>query len=83
MHDKYAIDELIKTHNRTILRLPPYHYDLSPVELPSSSVKNHVKTNNTTYKLSDVKQLLLEGIERVDDTIYRGKFINQGGFFGA
>ncbi|CAI6372173.1 unnamed protein product [Macrosiphum euphorbiae] len=71
MHDKYAIDELVKTHNRTILRLPPYHCELNPIELAWSSVKNHVKMNNTTYKLSDVKQLLMEGIEKVDDTMWK------------
>lgn len=27
--------------------------------------------NNTTYKLSDVKTLLMEGIERVDDTMWK------------
>ncbi|CAI6371367.1 unnamed protein product [Macrosiphum euphorbiae] len=71
MHDKYAIDELVKTHNRTILRLPPYHCELNPIELAWSSVKNHVKMNNTTYKLSNVKQLLMEGIEKVDDTMWK------------
>jgi len=70
-YDKYAIDELVKTHNRTILRLPPYHCELNPIELAWSSVKNHVKMNNTTYKLSDVKTLLMEGIERVDDTMWK------------
>jgi len=31
-----------------------------------ANVKDHVKKNNTSYKLNDVKTLLLEGIERVD-----------------
>lgn len=70
-YDKYAIDKLVKTHNRTILRLPPYHCELNPIELAWASVKNHVKMNNSTYKLSDVKTLLLEGIERVDDTMWK------------
>jgi len=52
------------------LRLPPYHCELIPIELAWSSVKNHVKMNNTTSKLSDVKQLLMEGIEKVDDTMW-------------
>lgn len=28
-------------------------------------VKGHVKTNNTTFKLNDVQQLLIDGIQRV------------------
>lgn len=69
-YDK-SVDELVKSHNRTILRLPPYHCELNPIELAWSSVKHHVKMNNTTYKLSDVKKLLMEGIERVDDTTWK------------
>ncbi|CAI6371585.1 unnamed protein product [Macrosiphum euphorbiae] len=65
--DKYVIDELVKTHNRKILRLPPYHCELNPIELAWASVKGHVKSNNTTYKLCDVKTLLMEGIERENE----------------
>lgn len=68
-YDKYLIDNLAETHNRTILRLPPYHCELNPIEL--ANVKDHVKKNNTSYKLSDVKTLLLEGIVRVDETMWK------------
>lgn len=71
MHDKYAIDEMVKSHNRTILRLPPYHCELNPIEMAWSSVKHHVNISNTTIKLDDVKNLLLEGIERVDATMWK------------
>jgi len=30
-----------------------------------SVVKGHVKTNNTTFKLNDVRQLLIDGTQRV------------------
>lgn len=65
-YEKYLIDELAQTHNKKVLRLPPYHCELNPIELAWANVKDHVKKNNTSYKLSDVKTLLLEGIERVD-----------------
>ncbi|XP_025191554.1 uncharacterized protein LOC112591831 [Melanaphis sacchari] len=63
--------DLAETHNRTILRLPPYHCELNPIELAWANVKDHVKKNNTSYKLSDVKTLLLEGIERVDENMWK------------
>jgi len=71
MYEKYVIDEMAKEHNRTILRLPPYHCELNPIELAWSSVKHHVKINNTSYKLGDVKNLLLEGIERVNANMWK------------
>lgn len=68
-HEWYVIDELAKSYNHTILRLPPYHCELNPIELAWSSVKNHVRMNNTTYKLPDVKQLLIQGVNHVDSTM--------------
>lgn len=67
----YVIDELVKASNHTVLRLPPYHCELNPIELAWSSVKNHVRMNNTTYKLPDVKNLLIEGINRVDANMWK------------
>ncbi|XP_022176671.1 uncharacterized protein LOC111038053 [Myzus persicae] len=40
LHNKYVIDELAKASNKTILRLPPYHCELNPIELAWSSIKN-------------------------------------------
>jgi len=71
LHTKYVIDELVKANNHTVLRLPPYHCELNPIELAWSSVKNHIFLNNTTYKLPDVKNLLIEGINRVDAEMWK------------
>ncbi|CAI6358893.1 unnamed protein product [Macrosiphum euphorbiae] len=46
----------------TVLRTPPYHCEVNPIELAWSSVKRYVKSNNTTFKLPDVRQLLTEGV---------------------
>lgn len=63
--EKYVVDEEAKKQNKLILRLPPYHCELNPIELAWSVVKGHVKTNNTTFKLHDVRQLLIDGVQRV------------------
>lgn len=70
-YDKYVIDDLVETHNRKILRLPPYHCELNPIELAWASVKGHVKKNNSSFKLCEVKTLLMEGIERVDENMWK------------
>lgn len=58
----YVVDEFVKTKGMTVLRTPPYHCEFNPIELAWSSVKRYVKTNNTTFKLLDVKKLLIEGV---------------------
>ncbi|KAL4153157.1 hypothetical protein QTP88_000990 [Uroleucon formosanum] len=49
---------------------PPYHSELNPIELAWSVVKNHVKQNNTTFKLNDVKILLNEGVQKVTSEMW-------------
>lgn len=61
--DKYVIDELAKENNKIVLRLPPYHCELNPIELVWPFVKHHVTVNNTAFE-SDV-ELLYESIELV------------------
>ncbi|CAI6344585.1 unnamed protein product [Macrosiphum euphorbiae] len=60
-----VIDEKARETNKIVLRLPPYNCELNPIELAWSVVKNHVKQNNTTFKLNDVRQLLIDGVQRV------------------
>ncbi|XP_022163493.1 uncharacterized protein LOC111028993 [Myzus persicae] len=64
-HEKYVIDEYAKENGKTVLRLPPYHCELNPIELAWSSVKHYVRTHNNTYKLKDVQELLKQGVEHV------------------
>jgi len=45
-HYKFVIDEYTKDNNKTVLRLPPYHCELNPIELAWSSVKNYVRSHN-------------------------------------
>ncbi|XP_062531792.1 uncharacterized protein LOC134201289 [Bombyx mori] len=42
----YAVDELLKSYNHEILRLPPYHCDLNPIEKIWSLVKKRVAEKN-------------------------------------
>lgn len=48
-----------------MLRLPPYHCELNPIELVWAQIKKYVAKNNTTYKLPDVRHHLEEGIKCV------------------
>ncbi|XP_025191724.1 uncharacterized protein LOC112591976 [Melanaphis sacchari] len=75
-HEKYVIDELAKSHNHTILRLPPYHCELNPIKLAWSSVKKHVRTKNINCKLPIVKKLIKQGVNRVNSTMWKN-FIQQ------
>ena len=50
----YVIDDVVREHGHEVLRLPPYHPDLNPIELIWSQVKNLIASRNLTYRLADL-----------------------------
>ncbi|KAH0822407.1 hypothetical protein GEV33_000384 [Tenebrio molitor] len=61
----YAVEELAAAHNVKILRTPPYHCELNPIEMIWAQVKGYVAANNKTFKLEDDRLLLEKGIQNV------------------
>ena len=41
----YSIDETAKEHSHEVIRIPPYHPELQPIETCWGVVKNHMATN--------------------------------------
>lgn len=70
-YNKYVIDEMVKANNKIVLRLPPYHCELNPIEHAWATVKKYVRDNNKTFKLPDVKKLLIEGVDRVSPDMWK------------
>ncbi|XP_048345214.1 uncharacterized protein LOC125428705 [Sphaerodactylus townsendi] len=62
---RYRADEMAIAAGHQVLRLPPYHAELNPIELVWSYIKGHVALNNTTFKLKDVKKLFVQGVRAV------------------
>lgn len=44
-------------YGHSVIRLPPYHPELNPIEKIWGNVKNWVAQRNVTFKLSDVEKL--------------------------
>lgn len=61
----YAVDKLMSQHGHRVLRLPPYHPELNPIEKVWASVKNKVAACNVTFKLDDVWKLAEEKFEGI------------------
>lgn len=65
VESKYVVDEMVEATGRKVLRLPPYHCELNPIELVWATVKGYVAANNTTFKISDVRTLVEAGIKTI------------------
>jgi len=62
---KYKIDTLAEQRGHEVLRLPPYHCQLNPVEIVWSQVKNYVASHNKTFKMADVELTVREAFSVV------------------
>nr|QLJ84878.1 transposase-like protein [Dichotomius schiffleri] len=70
-HITYKFDEILQQCGHVVLKLPPYHPDLNPIELIWATVKGRVAKRNTTFSLENVKQLVLEEFSNITEEEWR------------
>jgi transposase len=67
---KYKIDTMAEEAGHRVVRLPPYHCELNPIELIWANMKGWVARNNTTFKLPDVQELCHKAVERITQEMW-------------
>jgi len=60
----YAIDEIAKAFGHEVLRTPPYHPELQPIEICWGVVKNHI-ARNCDFTMKNLIKQLDNGFEKV------------------
>ena len=60
----YAIDEIAAAHGHKVLRTPPYHPELQPIETCWGVVKNHV-ARNCNFTMKNLATQLDNGFNKV------------------
>ncbi|EFO85071.1 hypothetical protein CRE_21999 [Caenorhabditis remanei] len=61
---RYVVDEYAKSLGVTVIRLPPYHCFLNPIELMWSQLKHEVmKAGTTSTQLAEVRQNTLQFLQ--------------------
>lgn len=59
---QYALDKILEENGHSVMRLPPYHPDLNPIELLWGIIKRRVASRNVTFNLNDVSSLFKEEV---------------------
>ncbi|KAL0879226.1 hypothetical protein ABMA27_003009 [Loxostege sticticalis] len=60
---QYEIDEIFGEFGHTVVRLPPYHCDLNPIELIWANAKQKVAAKNVGSK--DIKEITMEAFDSI------------------
>ncbi|CAH2088708.1 unnamed protein product [Euphydryas editha] len=62
---KYVVDELMREHGHEVLRLPPYHCDLNPIEYIWNLIKQRVAAKNINQYEKEIEGLTRDAIKSV------------------
>lgn len=65
-YETYVVDEMAQNAGHRVLRLPPYHCDLNPIELVWAQVKGFVANQNKSFKMAEIRDLLTTALIRID-----------------
>ncbi|XP_072933654.1 uncharacterized protein [Epargyreus clarus] len=68
---KYVVDELLRSHGHEVVRLPPYHCDLNPIEYIWNLVKQRVADKNIDQSERQIEQLTREAIQSITAADWR------------
>ena len=70
---RYKIDELAASKGHEVIRLPPWHPDLNPIEYIWGDVKRKVRQRNLDFKATTTMQLVREELGKVDAAMWQKK----------
>ncbi len=68
---EFALDSIASKYGHSILRTPPYHPELQPIETCWAVVKGHVAAHND-FTMGRVRELLEEGFKKVTAHTIKG-----------
>lgn len=61
----YYVDELLKQHGHIVLRLPPYHCELNPIEQIWSITKHKLACDNVQQSTANIEQLVRKACSEI------------------
>jgi transposase len=57
-------------YGQEVVRLPISHCELNPIEMAWSTVKEHNRKNNSTFRLTDVQAMVPAAFDEVTSTLW-------------
>ncbi|XP_069354549.1 uncharacterized protein [Maniola hyperantus] len=62
---KFALDKMLTDYGHDILRIPPHHPDLNPIEMVWAVIKTHVTSKTKEFNVSKIIDLVKEKVDTI------------------
>ncbi|XP_047035800.1 uncharacterized protein LOC124641680 isoform X2 [Helicoverpa zea] len=67
---EFMIDHILAEHNHVVLRSPPHHPDLSPIEMAWAAVKGYVTSRNVNFDADQAMQFIEEKVSSMGQEVW-------------
>lgn len=71
LYEEYYFDSILQEYGHSVVRLPPYHPELNPMELIWARVKNDVAAHNIDNRIDFVQQMVQEKFSQLTTEDWR------------
>ncbi|XP_039745055.1 uncharacterized protein LOC120623223 [Pararge aegeria] len=66
----YKIDDILQRYGIKVLRLPPYHPELNPIENVWGILKNYIASRNVDQNVTEIMKLINECLSQIDEGMW-------------
>lgn len=70
-HICYKIDDILQPYGIKVLRLPPHHPELNPIENVCGILKNYIASHNIEQNVTAIMKLINERLSQIDEEMWR------------
>jgi len=75
-YEEYRIDRHAESRGHKILRLPPFHCELSPINMIWAEVRGYVAQRNSTFQVAAVEALTRQALAQITEEVW-SKYVSR------
>ncbi|XP_047024143.1 uncharacterized protein LOC124633092 [Helicoverpa zea] len=66
----YKVDDILQPYGIKVIRLPPYHPELNPIEDVWGILNNYIASHNVDQNVTEIMKLINESLSQIDEGVW-------------
>lgn len=63
--DRFAVEDICEAHGHSVIRLPPYHCHLNPIEMAWAGIKSYIRRNEVATNATEGEEKIKEAVDNI------------------